>query len=99
MDDFIYFVTTDLPWLQSVNSKDLNPSDVGHFWVSILTHPDGNKWAAQVPNTPEAMGRLNDLVDAATLSAETTGPFSRDDMISQGFMWNDEKGLTYGTTT
>lgn len=64
-----YFTSTDLAYLNHLNSLGIPPGIVTSRWVNITKHPVLNEWAACIPE--DYLPRLGEFLgsEAATVGA------------------------------
>jgi hypothetical protein len=46
-----YYTTTDLDWLNEMNSRGIPAGNVTRQWVAVIQHPDRMEWAACIPES------------------------------------------------
>lgn len=64
-----YYTTTDLDWLNEMNSRGIPAGNVTRQWVDIIKHPLRDEWAACIPDS--FLPRLAEILgnEAATVAA------------------------------
>lgn len=84
-----YLVSTDWPWLSSVNKrglKTLNPRQVSKSHVILLPHPKEIKWAFPYQPLQETLGKW--ALTSREISQHCTGPFTEQELIDQGWVFH-----------
>lgn len=79
----VYFTSTDLPLMNELNSRGLNPANVTKQWVELIKHPAREEWAACIPE--DFLPRMGEILgnDAETVASNLK---TQEQMLSEGWL-------------
>lgn len=79
-----YFCSTDLAWLNEMNSRGIPVGNVTRQWVGIIQHPDRMEWAACIPE--DFLPRLGEILGSEAASTIAANLKTQEQMQADGWL-------------